>query len=101
MNYKDKYILVSADYGKESVFVTAVDIELTEQEVDMLSEALWEYSYDTNFELEMISPKKPGWEFFINTTYQLDLVSKELIKRIQELFPDKLVEFSEENKYED
>lgn len=100
MNYEDKYILVSADYGKKSIFVAVVDIKLTDQEIDLLSEALWNYSYETGFELEMISPKRLDWEFFINTTYQLDLIFKELISIVTKLFPNKLVKFSEENKYD-
>lgn len=100
-----EHILVEADYGKESVFVDIEYIELDQREINLLSEGLWFYSWLLDIPLEVKGRRQPKqWEFIINEKLDnkplIESVAKTLIEKIKELFPDKLVEFSEENKYE-
>jgi hypothetical protein len=97
----EEYIIVEADYGRESIWVVCDYINLTKQEVDLLSTILWKYKYKTNFDLWVRgSRKNKQWEFDIKDNKLLDLTAKELVETIKKLFPNKQVEFSEENKYE-
>lgn len=98
-------ILVIADYGKESVFVDIENIELDQREINLLSEALWFYSWLLDISLEIKGRRQPKqWEFIIDEKLDnkllIESTAKTLIERIEELFPDKVVEFSEENKYD-
>lgn len=101
-----EYIIVAADYGKESVFVDIENIELDQREIELLSEGLWFYSWLLDIPLEVKGRRKPKeWEFIMDEKLDnkplIESVAKTLIEKIEELFPDKLVEFYEENKYED
>jgi len=97
-----EYIIVAVDYGSGSIWVDCDFIELTEEEIDLLSTALWEYKYEINFDLWLRSWRKPHkqWQFIIKDTNLLDSLGRRLIEIIKELFPNKLVEFYEENKYD-
>ena len=100
-----EYIIVVADYGKESVFVSIENIELDQIEINLLSEGLWFYSWLLDISLEIKGRRKPKeWEFLINEKLDnkplIESVAKTLIEKIKELFPNKLVEFYEENRYD-
>lgn len=102
---KYEYILVVADYGKESVFVDSKNIELNQREINLLSEGLWFYSWLLDIPLEVKGRREPKeWEFIIDEKLDnkplIESVAKKLIEKIKELFPDKGLEFSEENKYD-
>lgn len=99
---KDEYIIVVADYGSESIWVDCDCIELTEEETDLLSTALWKYKYEINFDLWLRSWRKPHkqWQFRIKNSVVIDSLGRRLVDVIQELFPNKVVKFYEENKYE-
>ncbi len=98
---KQERILVEADYGTLSVWVDCADIDLAEEEENLLSTALWDCKYPIDCDLYVRNFRKPHKQYqFLMEIDQIDLAAKRLTKVIQELFPDKLVEFSEANRYD-
>lgn len=93
-------IIVEADHSNLFIWVDCCHADLTDEEEGLLSTALWSYKYQINCSLYVRNFRKPHKQYqFIIDAAQIDLVAKRLVEIVKELFPNKLVEFSEKNKY--
>lgn len=97
----EEHIVVEADYSDNSIWVDCNHIDLSEEEEELLSTALWKYKYKISCDLSVRNVRRPHKQYqFTMDTNQIDSVAKKLVEIVQEVFPDKVVEFSEENKYD-
>lgn len=85
-------ILIRIDRGDYEVEINTNNIRLTMEELNLLANELWIYSWDINCELVATNDKlSPYWIFGLFSSSNLDSIAQTLEVIIQDLFPNKSV----------
>lgn len=97
----EEYILVTLDYFKKSIFVDIDGVSLIENEINSLSTALWNYSWEENIEIVPYHSRYEPirWEFLIEKKEQFATRLTQIVERIAKVLPSIKIETYHENQF--